>query len=345
MKVCVAGAGYFARQHHAAWARIAGVEVTGIADLDLARAREAARGLGASAYADAETMLDKCRPDLLDIATPPATHGPLIRMAAARGVDVACQKPFCGGLAGAQEAVEVARMAGIRLVVHENVRFQPWYAAIADELKTWGRLYQATFRLRPGDGAGADAYRARQPYFRTMERFLVHETLVHWIDTFRCLFAPSRSLGEWPGEGDVASVWADLRRINEGIAGEDAGVIVLAFESGFRGVLDANRCADHAATDRRRTMGELSIEGADGELTLDGEANIVVRRGTELREIDYAWDDVGFGGDCVFLFQSRLADALRTGEPMPNEGAPYLRNLEIVEAVYRSAAQGRRVAV
>ena len=39
-----------------------------------------------------------------------------------------------------------------------------------------------------GDGQGPDAYLARQPYFRTMPRFLLRETGIHFIDTFRFLF-------------------------------------------------------------------------------------------------------------------------------------------------------------
>ena len=246
-----------------------------------------------------------------------------------------CQKPFCGGLDGAREAVRAASRAGIRLVVHENVRFQPWYGAVADELAGLGALYGATFRLRPGDGQGERAYTARQPYFRTMERFLVHETLVHWIDTFRFLF------------GEVAAVWADLRRINGTIAGEDAGLVVLEFACGLRGLIDANRCADHAATDRRRTLGELRVEGAQGELFLSGDADLSRRLHGENAwlPVPFAWEDIGFGGDCVFRLQSRLVEALATGHAMPNEGAAYLRNLEIVEAAYASARAGRRVAL
>ena len=54
-----------------------------------------------------------------------------------------------------------------------------------------------TFRLRTGDGQGPDAYLSRQPYFQKMEHFLVHETAVHWIDTFRFLL------------GDINAVYAD----------------------------------------------------------------------------------------------------------------------------------------
>ncbi len=65
---------------------------------------------------------------------------------------------------------------------------------------------QAICRLRPGDGQGPEAYLDRQPYFQTMEKFLIHETGVHWVDTFAYLFGPAQS------------VYAGLRRVNPAIA-------------------------------------------------------------------------------------------------------------------------------
>jgi len=38
-----------------------------------------------------------------------------------------------------------------------------------------GMPLHVTFRLRPGDGQGPQAYLARQPYFQNMPRFLIHE--------------------------------------------------------------------------------------------------------------------------------------------------------------------------
>ena len=131
-------------------------------------------------------MLDEVKPDLLDIATPPEAHLELIGEAAKRNIAVICQKPFCGTLAQARDAVALAERAGILLVVHENFRWQPWYGEIKNQLdsRALGTLYQASFRLRPGDGQGPNAYLDRQPYFQKMERFLVHETLIHLIDVY-----------------------------------------------------------------------------------------------------------------------------------------------------------------
>ncbi len=103
--------------------------------------------------------------------------------------------------------------------MHENFRWQPWYreAKRLIDSGTLGTLHSIAFRLRPGDGQGLDAYLDRQPYFQRMPRFLVFETAIHWIDTFRFLL------------GEVEAVAARLRRINPAIDGEDAGYIIFEF--------------------------------------------------------------------------------------------------------------------
>ena len=120
--------------------------------------------------------------------------------------------------------------------------------------------------MRAGDGRGEQAYLDRQPYFQTMRRFLIHETAIHLIDVFRFYF------------GEIDSVTADLRRLNSNIAGEDAAIIVFNFKSGVCGLFDGNRLSDHIAADKRRTMGEMLIEGSNGSIRLDGNGNIFFRK-------------------------------------------------------------------
>ena len=258
-----------------------------------------------------------------------------IRTAAAHKVPIICQKPFCQNLQEAKEAIAVCDKAGVLLVVHENFRFQPWHqqakAVIeADEL---GDLYQASFRLRPGDGQGPGAYLDRQPYFQKMERFLVHETAIHLIDVFRFLF------------GEVEGVYARLERLNPAIAGEDAGIILLDFKSGTRGLFDGNRLADHVADNRRLTMGEMLVEGSKAALRLDGNGKLFLRRHghNEEQEVAYAWENRGFGGDCVHRLQRHVVDHLMGGGPVMNRASDYLANLRIEEAVYDSHREGRRL--
>jgi predicted dehydrogenase len=334
LRVAVIGAGYFARFHHEAWGRIPGAELVGVADTDLAKAEAS----GAPAYGDAAAMLRETAPDIVDIATPPETHATLIDLAlAARPKAVICQKPFCADPDRARAAVTRAAAAGVPLIVHENFRFQPWYRALKRELDAGrvGAVSQLTFRLRPGDGRGADAYLARQPYFRTMPRFLIHETGIHWIDTFRFLL----------GEPDW--VQADLRRLNPAIAGEDAGFFLFGYADGRRALFDGNRLLDHAAADHRRTMGEALVEGETGTIRLMGDGGLRHRVFGAVAETECLAPSTatGFGGDCVHALQSHVMAHLRDGAPVENTGADYLRNLEIEAAIYAAAESGARVAV
>ena len=83
-------------------------------------------------YRDAETMFAAEAIDALDVASPRQTHAGWVEAAAARGIDVLCQKPMTPTLAESEALVR--RVEGkSRLMVHENWRFRPWYR----ELKRW----------------------------------------------------------------------------------------------------------------------------------------------------------------------------------------------------------------
>ncbi len=328
LKVAVVGAGYFAQLHHEAWMRMKRVELTGICDMNVQAAATSAQNHGVAAYSDLTKMLAESQPDLVDIVTPPASHLPLIRTCMENAVSVVCQKPFCQTPDEANEAIVLSRDANRFIAVHENFRFQPWYRKtrqLLDE-KALGQVYQITFRLRPGDGQGADAYLARQPYFQKMPKFLVHETGVHWIDTFRYLF------------GNPTAVLADLRQLNPVIAGEDAGIVLFDLPNGVRGVLDGNRLADHAADNTRRTMGEMLIEGAEASLRLTGQGELSLRKHGRMNEVQVACDfvDSAFGGDCVFNLCAHVADHMLDGGELENEASDYLVVQATERAVYRS---------
>jgi len=336
LKVAAVGAGYFSRFQYEAWHRLGTVDLVAMCNRTPERGREIADTYGVpQIFGDLPTMLETTKPDVLDIITPPETHLDAVKAAAAHGVNAICQKPFCIDLETARQATQIAADTGIKLVIHENFRFQPWHRKVRQLLEDGavGTPYQVTFRLRPGDGQGPAAYLDRQPYFQKMERFLVHETAIHLIDTFRYLF------------GEVTSIYADLRRLNPVIAGEDAGMILFDFENGVRGLFDGNRLADHVSDNRRRTMGEMLIEGNAGTIELDGEATIRHREhgSNDWRVMPYDWDDHAFGGDCVYLLQKAVVDAWQAGEPGENTAAEYLRNLEIEEMVYRSSDEAKKI--
>ncbi|SDI92566.1 Gfo/Idh/MocA family protein [Aliiruegeria lutimaris] len=332
LTAAVLGAGYFASFHHEAWDRLEGVTLSAVANRTLSRAQ----ATGFPAFGSLSALFDGAGvPDILDIATAPETHVNAVREAIAAGCRVIiCQKPFCNNLEEARALTELAEAAGSTLVVHENFRWQPWYRAMkaAMEQGEIGDVLQGSFRMRPGDGQGPQAYLDRQPYFQQMPRFLVHETAVHWVDTFRFLFGP------------VKSVYADLRRMNPAIAGEDAGFILFDHGGGVRSIFDGNRLLDHRAEHHRLTMGEGLIEGTAGVLRLAGDGSVHLRRfkSQQERVLMPPYDGGRFGGDCVFRLCEHVARYLRGEGALENRARDYLKVLEMENAIYKSSETGCR---
>ena len=217
------GAGYFSGFQYEAWERIPEVEITAMCNRNLERAKPIMDQYGvARHYTDCKEMLEKERPDFVDIITPPETHLEMCRFAADMGIHIICQKPLAPTQKVAQQLVEYVGNKNIRFMVHENWRFQPWYREIKKLVDggAIGKIHTMIFRKRMGDGWGENAYIPRQPYFREYPRFIVYENGIHFIDTYRfskrfyeylrrgaeCvrIFCPAyRTSGFWSFVGDL----------------------------------------------------------------------------------------------------------------------------------------------
>ncbi len=329
------GAGYFSRFQYEAWNRMPEAEITAMCSLAEAEARPLMAEFDVPRfYGDWKEMIDREKPDFVDIITPPPTHEEICAYAAARGVHVICQKPLAPTLGVSRRIVDTAQDAGIRFMVHENWRWQPWYRAVK-QVQLDGEIGEFThmhFLMRMGDGWGQDAYLARQPFFRDYPRLLIYETGVHFIDTFRYLF------------GEVVSVYAHIRKLNPVIRGEDAGQLFLRFESGATAVWDASRYTEAETPSPRYTFGTMRIDGSGGHLTMDAESRIRVKvLGQPARELDYVRENKNFAGDCVFHLQRHFVDCMRSGAAFESNGSDYLKTIRVVEAAYESADTGQAV--
>jgi D-apiose dehydrogenase len=334
------GAGYFSHFHYDAWRRIPEVEIVACCDLNEERRCGVAAEFGLQHhYADYREMLDRERPDFVDIITPPTTHLEMCAEAAQRGVHIICQKPLATNWDDARQLVATAGKTGARLMVHENFRFQPWHREIKRLLDAGAigdRLHSLAFRTRMGDGWGPNAYLPRQPYFHTQPRLLVHETGVHFIDTFRYL------------AGEITRVTAWLRRLNPAIQGEDCGLLVFEFAGGAIGLWDANRYNEPnlPPPEARYTFGEFLLEGSAGSIRLYYDGRITVQKlGASEEQIVYAHERRGFAGDCCCFTQRHFVDRLLDGWPFETSGAEHLKTLAVAEAAYRSAVERATVTL
>ena len=335
LKAVAIGAGYFSAYQYEAWNRIPEVEVAAVSNRTESKARKlmAKHGI-ARFYSDWREMIERERPDFVDIITPPETHTAICAHAAARGVNIVCQKPLAPSLDESERIVANAREEGVRFMVHENFRWQPWYRRIRQLLEhgVIGDPIHLYFRMRTGDGWGRDAYLARQPFFRDYPRLLVYETAVHFIDTFRFLL------------GDVTEVYAKLRQLNPVIRGEDAGLLLFQFASGATALLDANRFNEPETDNPRFTFGELRLDGTGGHVAMEADSSLRVKPlGGPLQPVEYEREDRGFAGDCVYNLQRHFVDCMLSGDAFESRGEDYLKTLAVVDAAYDSAASGKAV--
>jgi predicted dehydrogenase len=94
-------------------------------------------------------------------------------------------------------------------------------------------------------------------------------------------------------------------------------------------------------------MGEAWIEGSGGVLRLDGDAGLWWKPHQQpevAHPYDRGPDDTFGGGACEWL-QRHVVAHFVADTPLENTARDYLADLRVQEAVYRSAATGRRIVL
>ena len=334
LKGALVGCGFFGTIQMEAWSRIERANIAAVCDVAEGRAEPLAKKYGVPAhYSNLEKMLDKVRPDFVDIATRPESHLQLVEQVARRGLPILCQKPMAPTLEEAEAMVGVCRKHGVRLMINENWRWQPWYREIKRLLAS-GESPQPSavyFRHLGCDGWGESPY-PNQPYFAKMPRLLLFETLVHHMDTCRFLF------------GEPVSLYCRTRKINPRIAAEDFAVIHLEFSPGPHVVIVGNRCTPRGQEETGPVFGGTIFESGGEVMELEPSGRIVFEScGGTRKEHPFTIPDTGYRGDSCKATQAHFVDCLNTGEPFETEGDRYLKTVGLVFDAYRSAESGKVV--
>ncbi|MDR3632947.1 MAG: Gfo/Idh/MocA family oxidoreductase [Isosphaeraceae bacterium] len=331
------GCGFVSRHHLEGWARVPGARLVALCDRDAARL-EHARPYWPEAdpFPDAAQLFEEVPLDFVEICTGPESHRALVELAARHGVHVLCQKPAAPGPDDFHAMIAACTNAGVRLMIHENWRFRPWYRALRAELDagTIGRpirlriAHHDTRALRPG---GYDS----QPYLATMTRLILTDMGCHLVDTARYLM------------GEIQSVTATAGRFGARSLGEDVATICVRFESGGLGVLDFSWCEppDPARARLDWALNDTAVSGTDGALRLqtDGSLLFVGLDGrTERRRVELPpEEDVYLQG--YVATQAHFLEGLVHGREHETQATDNLRTMEAVWAAYQSIEDGRAV--
>jgi len=324
LRIGLVGAGWVSRHHLLGWqAQARRAQVVAIADpsRESRVARVEAFGIERN-FPDLRTMLDTVPLDALDICAPRETHVELVTLAAERGLPVLCQKPLAPVLAEA-EALVRAVDGRVKLMVHENWRFRPYYR----QARRWieegriGKVRQARMDLLSSgmiaDADGARPALVRQPFFAGLDRLLVMEILIHHIDTLRYLLGP------------LTLAASAIGRSTAELHGEDSAVLMLRSADGTA-ILTGNLAAyghGPVLTDRAEFLGDAgAITLRDGVLALAGAQPESITY--DLAEAyQTAYDDA----------IGHFLDGLESGAPFETGPADNLETLRLVEAVYAAS--------
>jgi D-apiose dehydrogenase len=334
LKGITVGAGYFASIQTEAWKHVQGAEILGIMDQNVLRANSLAQNFGIP-YAgnQMEDMIEEIQPDFIDICTPPDSHLYYAKLAASLEIPILCQKPIAPSQEESEELVNYCKNRNVPLMINENWRWQAWYREIKRIIEngSLGRVFHVYFAMRPGDGWGEEPY-PEQPYFKDMERFLLIETGIHWIDTFRFLF------------GEMKNVYCKTSTINPVIKGEDQAIIHFDFVSGMTGIYDGNRIT-YLGEVRSPVYGWMALEGELGSLRLhfDGSIYITYRNQPEIEHSYHRKE--GWKGGSAISAQQHFIDVLTAGGAFETSGSEYLKTQKIVYACYQSAKERRAVDI
>ena len=116
LRVALIGTGKMGLHHIQAIKRVPNATVVAVADPTAnAEAIHAAVGTPVEVFADARTMLEQARPDVVHIVTPPGSHAALGRLALQAGAHVYIEKPFTPTKAEAEVLLAEAAQAGLKM--------------------------------------------------------------------------------------------------------------------------------------------------------------------------------------------------------------------------------------
>lgn len=132
MKVGVIGVGYLGKYHAQKYTNIDGVELIGVADIDIAAAESVANENGCKAYVDYLELLKDV--DAVSVVVPTSLHHKVALDCIAAGVDMLMEKPITTTVAEADEIIEQAAAKELVLQVGHLERFNPAVEAMLPSL-------------------------------------------------------------------------------------------------------------------------------------------------------------------------------------------------------------------
>ena len=302
---------------------------------------------GVQGFDELEPMLRAHSPEIAAIFLPHDECPEAAEACARAGAHLMVEKPMASTSAGAQRIVEAARRAGVRLTTGYCWRMHPAAREIKHLVHSGilGAVIGAEGRCAAGrlrryiDGHAPWMLERKHSGGGPM-----YNLGVHWIDLLR-----------WITEDEVAEVSGRNVKVNQRFDIEDNSFAHLRFGRGAIAALDISYTVPDSFPHGRDLY--VSIRGTQGLVSwspaYEGERDVLHVSsdhadfaGSPRREITFDLEPVaGYSGFMGAQYVRDSADAILTGRAPAVSGEDGVAALKVVEAIYRSATEGRWVSV
>lgn len=288
-------------------------------------------------YIDYMEMLEKEKPELVAIDTESGNHAAIALDCIEAGCNLIIEKPIALSIADADAIIMKAKEKGVKVCACHQNRFNKSILKIRDAYnkKRFGRMFYGTAHIRWNRGW---EYYSRAKWRGTWEQDggALMNQCIHNIDLLR-----------WMMGGEIDEVFAYTDKLNHSyIQAEDLGVALVKFKSGAYGIIEGTT--------------DIYPQNLEETLYLFGEKGTVKAGGHSVNTIDeWRFADVlddpeevirefsedppnvyGFGHTPLY---ANVIDAIKYNHDPFVTAEDGKRALELVLAIYKSAAEGKPV--
>jgi predicted dehydrogenase len=332
----IVGCGRIVSKHLEAITEIESAQLVAVCDIDEKKARNVGEKYGVPYYTSYDDMISNIEIDVVTVLTPSGLHAEhVIDIVKKFKKNVICEKPMALKLSDADEMIRVCDEHGVRLFVVKQNRYNLPVQKLKEVLDEgrFGKLVLGTVRVR---------WARHQEYYDSADwrgtwQFdggALTNQASHHID-----------LLEWMlGQPIEVSAMTSTRLAD--IETEDTGVVIIKFESGALGVVEATTAARPTNIE-----GSISILGEGGTVEIGGMAvnELKIWKFTEEQPEDkdiikdFSENPPNVYGFGHKRYIENVIESLNTGKKALVDGLEGRKSLELINAIYESAETGKVV--
>lgn len=340
MKYALIGCGRISPNHIEA-AKKNGLRFSAICDIDPDRMAEKAKAFdlpdSVHRYTDYRELLKAEKPDLVAIATESGKHAAIALDCIGSGCHCIIEKPIALSIADADAIIQAATQKGVRVCACHQNRFNKSVQKIRQAVESgrFGRMLHGTAHIRWNRG---QSYYQQAPWRGTwaQDGGALMNQCIHNIDLLR-----------WMMGDEIDEVFAYTDNLTHPyIQVEDLGLALVKFKNGAYGIIEGT-----TSVYPKNLEETLYLFGERGTVKAGGQSVNIIEEWMFSDGLDDAAqvketfhenppNVYGFGHTPLY---ADVIDAIENGREPYVTARDGKRALELVLAVYRSAAEGRPV--